>query len=169
MGAKIHSRRAFIGGVIAATVGSSTAAFAIPFPAVVFPSIRGGPDAPALYRGDLVFVNAWASWCPPCREEIPAFARLAQTFASHGLSVIGIDQGETFDTVASFVAELAIPYPVLIDRRQVLSELLGIRELPFTIIVDRRGMIAKTIVGAMSYAKMESEANRSGLDQRIGS
>lgn len=61
--------------------------------------------------------------------------------------MIGIDQGGGFDTVATYAEQLAIPYPVLVDRRQVLSDLFGIEQLPFTIIVDRRGMVAKTIVG----------------------
>lgn len=79
------------------------------------------------------------------------------------MTVVGIDQGESTEAVATFAHKFAIPYPVLLDGHQVLSALFLMQQLPFTIIVDVRGGVAKTVLGAMSFDRMVTEASRIGL------
>ena len=122
------------------------------------PDLDGKPQPLEQWRGKVLVVNFWATWCTPCREEIPLFVRLQNEYAARGVQFIGIAIDQP-DKVKPFAAELAMNYPNLIgDVDSIeLGRRLGNRAgvLPFTVIFKRDGSIATTEVGAVKQAKLE--------------
>jgi thiol-disulfide isomerase/thioredoxin len=123
-----------------------------------FPDLKGEAQAIEQWRGKVVVVNFWATWCAPCREEIPMFVRLQEKYRSRGLQFVGIaidDAGK----VAPYAAELRMNFPVLISGASgiELTRSLGNRAgvLPFTVVVTRDGKIARTETGAAKEAQIE--------------
>lgn len=100
------------------------------------------------YKGKIVFVNFWATWCGPCRMEIPHFIELMDQY-SDDFTVLGIalDPRE-FDKVPAFAEQMGINYPVLYDRSGVSNMYGGIRSIPTTFVVNRQGRVVERIVGS---------------------
>ena len=127
---------------------------------------RGQPAGPednnqplSQWLGKVMVVNFWASWCEPCRKEIPEFIEFQEKFRTNGLVFVGIavDQKER---AAAFSKEIGINYPVLVGdmKAMALAEAAGNRQgaLPFTVIIDRSGKITGTKLGRLSQSKLES-------------
>jgi thiol-disulfide isomerase/thioredoxin len=125
-------------------------------PAASYPVKRldGGSDSLASYRGKVVLVNLWASWCAPCRSESPALEQLYQENRSRGLVVLGIDQGESAEAASAFARELHLAYPILLDEGQQYGRAYAAVGLPTSIVVDRTGHIVRGIDGEMTLAQM---------------
>jgi thiol-disulfide isomerase/thioredoxin len=122
------------------------------------PDLTGDRATLERWRGKVVVVNFWASWCPPCREEIPGLLRIQERFAANGLQVVGI----AVDSVAKSrqaAGEMGISYPVLIAETQIIeiTRRLGNRAggLPFTVVLDREGRLVTTHLGLLSEAQLE--------------
>lgn len=99
-------------------------------------------------RGQPVVINFWASWCPPCRAEMPALEQLQQQYAANGLVVLGVDQGETAETVIRFARGVVdTTFPLVLDQRMEVAELYGVRALPTTFFVDKTGRIRDVRIG----------------------
>lgn len=111
------------------------------------------------WKGKLVVINFWATWCPPCREEIPHFVELQEHYSSDGLQFIGIALQEA-DEIQDFLAEFKVNYPSLVDNGDVtkLAKKLGndIGALPYTVVIDRAGKIVFTKRGPLSKSETES-------------
>jgi thiol-disulfide isomerase/thioredoxin len=122
------------------------------------PDLAGGRTTIERWRGKVVVVNFWASWCPPCREEIPGLLRIQQKFAANGVQVVGIavDSEAKSRQAAS---EMGISYPVLVAEVQIIdvTRQLGNRAggLPFTVVLDREGRLVATHLGLLSEAQLE--------------
>jgi len=101
------------------------------------------------YKGKLVFVNFWATWCGPCRMEIPHFIDLIEKYGDDGFVVLGIalDPRE-FNKVPGFVDQMGINYPILLDKSGVSQLYGGIRSIPTTFVVNRSGKVVQQIVGS---------------------
>jgi thiol-disulfide isomerase/thioredoxin len=127
--------------------------------ALSLPDAEGVTQQLGQWRGKVVVVNFWATWCEPCREEMPEFVRVQRELGPKGLQFVGIavDQG---DKVAAFAKELGLNYPALVGGYDAmeLSRNLGNRlvALPFTIIIDRQGRIAHTQLGQLKKAQLLS-------------
>jgi thiol-disulfide isomerase/thioredoxin len=117
-----------------------------------FPDLGGHPQTLRQWSGQVLVVNFWATWCAPCREEIPLFVRLQQAHGARGLQFVGIaiDQPEN---VRAFAAEFNMNFPVLIggldaiDRARALGNKAGV--LPFTVVIGRDGVLVSTETGAV--------------------
>lgn len=109
------------------------------------------------HRGDVVLVNFWATWCPPCREETPGLIRVARRYAPQGLSVAGISMDEGGAApVRQFVREYGISYPVMMpDSNFLLAN--EVESLPTTLLIDRQGRLAKTYVGGVPEREFRSD------------
>lgn len=120
--------------------------------------LDGKPQALAQWRGKVMVVNFWATWCPPCRAEMPEFVKLQGKYGENGLIFVGIALDEK-DKVQAFADEIGVNYPVLLGELEAvgLSRKLGNRlgGLPFTVIIDRSGRIAATEMGELSPARLE--------------
>jgi thiol-disulfide isomerase/thioredoxin len=118
-------------------------------PALVLTQLDGGTWRMEDHRGQVVLVNYWATWCGPCREEMPGLVRLSEELGPEGLAVVGvsIDEGSR-EKVQQFVEEFHVTYPVAFPAS--LSPMAqGMAGVPTTILVDRDGRVAKTYVGAV--------------------
>lgn len=110
------------------------------------------------WNGQVIVVNFWATWCPPCRKEMPAFIELQETYAAQGLQFVGIALDET-SKVQDFVDSLGVDYPILVGGNDAIkvSDAYGNRlgALPYTAVVDREGIIVKTFRGEVSKSSVE--------------
>jgi thiol-disulfide isomerase/thioredoxin len=120
------------------------------------PSLSGGSSELAAYRGKVVVMNLWATWCPPCRAEMPDLQRLADAYKGRNVVVIGVDQGESAQRVAAFAKSLGIRYPILLDQSQQYGRVYAALGLPTTVVVDPDGVIARAFDGPLSYQQMVS-------------
>jgi len=121
--------------------------------------LGGGQVTLSELRGKGVVINLWASWCPPCRAEMPAIQRVYEKTRGRGLEVLAVNT--TFQDserdAAGFVQELGLTFPVPLDRSGAVSRQYQLRALPSTFFVDRKGIIRKVIIGGpMSDATIQT-------------
>jgi thiol-disulfide isomerase/thioredoxin len=117
---------------------------------------RGRSVSLSDYRGKIVVMNLWATWCPPCRAEMPDLSRLAAAYAPSGVVVLGVDQGESPQRAAAFARSLRIGYPIWIDDEQRYGRIFTALGLPTTVFIGRDGVIATGFDGALSYEQMRA-------------
>jgi thiol-disulfide isomerase/thioredoxin len=125
---------------------------------LVLPDSEGRQQALSQWRGKVLVVNFWATWCAPCREEMPQFVKAQARDVDKGVQFVGIavdDPGK----VRAFVKEIGLNYPALIGGYGAieLSKSLGndLSALPFTIVVDRQGRVAHTQLGPVKSARLD--------------
>ncbi len=110
------------------------------------------------FAGSVVVVNAWASWCPPCREEIPGIIVTAGLTRSLGVIVLGLNVSDDASAASAFIADSGMNYPSIVDPEgTLLTTIPGVppQALPSTIIMDRAGRIAVRIIGPVSGDSLE--------------
>lgn len=104
------------------------------------------------HRGKVVMVNFWATWCEPCRDEMPALQRAQQSLADKGLVVLTVNVGDSEEKAAAFFQQAGLFLPVLFDKDWSVSRSLWkVRMLPSTFIVDRKGAIRYSILGEVDW------------------
>jgi thiol-disulfide isomerase/thioredoxin len=108
------------------------------------------------YRGFIVVMNLWASWCPPCRAEMPDLQRLADADERSGIAVVGVNEGESPQRARVFAQSLGIRFPIWIDAAQRYGRIFGALGLPTTVIVDRRGVMIRGFDGALTLDQMRA-------------
>jgi peroxiredoxin len=117
---------------------------------------RGSPVSLPQYRGRIVVMNLWASWCPPCREEMPDLQRLSDAYASRGLTIVGINEGESAQRARAFATALHIRFPIWMDTAERYGRTYTALGLPTTVIVDRRGVVVRGFDGALTFEQMKA-------------
>jgi thiol-disulfide isomerase/thioredoxin len=126
--------------------------------ATTLPDLQGKNQSISQWKGKVLVVNFWATWCEPCRREMPEFIELQNELRDQGLLFIGIAMDEA-SKVEQFNKEIGVNYPVLLGGIEAmeLAEAAGNRYavLPFTVILNRKGEIASTHVGRISRDKLE--------------
>ena len=142
------------------TLGRGSSAVGQPAAALVgttLPDPDGKDQALSQWSGKVLVVNFWATWCAPCREEMPMFMRFQRELGPKGLQFVGIAVDQP-DKVKQFAGELQLNYPALIGGygAMELSKVMGnsVMALPFTVIVDREGRVAHTQLGALKEAQL---------------
>jgi thiol-disulfide isomerase/thioredoxin len=127
--------------------------------ALSLPDTAGKEQSFGQWKGKLLIVNFWATWCEPCRDEMPQFVETQQRFGANGLQFVGIAIDQA-DKVQQFATEIHLNYPALIGGYGAieLSKTLGNRlgALPFTVIVDRSGHIVHTQLGRLNESQLQS-------------
>lgn len=105
------------------------------------------------YRGKVIMLNLWATWCPPCRREIPSMESIFQDLRDKGFVVLAVNQFETPDHVFSYMGQLSVypTFPVLFDRDSKVSELYGVKGLPTTLLINRQGQVAYRAIGGRDF------------------
>jgi thiol-disulfide isomerase/thioredoxin len=119
--------------------------------------VNGGTLDLASLRGHDVLLNLWATWCGPCRREMPALERLAREQAGT-LVVIAVDQGEEPATAREFAKAFGVTFPVAADREQQLGTQLHLAGMPSSFFIDKRGVIREAVDGEMTYDTMRAKA-----------
>ena len=108
------------------------------------------------FKGKVLIINFWATWCPPCEEEIPKLNQLHKRYKNEGLVVIGIAlDKDSLNLVEPFVREKRIGYPILMGNEQVLRDMEDFSGVPTTLIVDQKGNIKKKYDGAFDKDDLE--------------
>ena len=103
------------------------------------------------YRGQIVVLNFWATWCPPCVEETPSLEQFAEKMRDHGVIVLSVSVDENQKALQDFIQEYHISYPVGRDPDRSLAARYGTFQFPETYILDRRGLVAEKVVGATDW------------------
>jgi cytochrome c biogenesis protein CcmG, thiol:disulfide interchange protein DsbE len=125
-----------------------------PAPDIMLPALSGGDFKLSEQRGKPVVLNFWATWCPPCRAELPEFRSANERYASQ-VAIVGVNQAEPAETVAKLATELGITFPVPLDQRGNVSRAYGVRSLPTTFFIDRSGVIRQIHAGPLTEATLE--------------
>ena len=148
-----------LAGGVAFAVWDQTPRDATKLLALSLPDTSGQQQSLAQWRGKVVVVNFWATWCEPCRKEMPEFVRVQRELGPRGLQFVGIAVDQR-DKVEQFAKELDLNYPALIGGYDVvdLSKSLGnqLSALPFTIVIDRQGNVATTQLGPFKPDKLRA-------------
>jgi peroxiredoxin len=124
-----------------------------PFPVdFTLPDLQGNAVSLSNLRGKVVLLNFWATWCYPCRIEMPSMQALYQDYRDQGFTILAISsdvKGE--DVVAPFVAEYGLTFPVLLDPGNVVGTRLRVPGIPMSYLLDKHGRIAGTEIGARNW------------------
>jgi cytochrome c biogenesis protein CcmG/thiol:disulfide interchange protein DsbE len=138
-----------------------------PAPALDLERLDGsGRSTLAGWRGDVVVLNYWASWCKPCREEAPTLEAFQRDFRRDGVVVVGVDVKDVTPDAQAFIDEYGLEYPMLRDPDGSSQREFGVEAYPETIVIDRSGRIAALERGPIDRAWLEehvrplAEANR---------
>ena len=128
-------------------------------PDFTLPAVDGKQVSLQDYRGKVVFLNFWATWCIPCREEMPALERLHQTYRqSQDFAVISIDYKESAEQVKAFFQKHALTFPALLDQSGSVSRDYLVSGMPTTYLIGRDGMLLARGVGGRDWTRAEALA-----------
>lgn len=129
-----------------------------PAPELELPHLGAdGTSRLADWRGKVVVLNFWASWCPPCRDESPLLERWHRRLERGGGTVVGVDVQDVTSDALRFAREYRLTYPMLRDREGDSGRPFEVRGYPETLVIDRRGRIAAVVRGPVDEAFMERE------------
>ena len=118
-------------------------------------AVNGKTEALTDYRDKVVLVNNWATWCPPCKAEIPTLEAYYQAHAVNGFMIVGIEAGEPQSDVSKFVQEHNMTYPAWFDLKTAALDAFKNQNLPSSYVIDRKGAIRLAWVGEISQAMLE--------------
>ncbi|HYY69845.1 MAG TPA: TlpA disulfide reductase family protein [Terriglobales bacterium] len=124
-------------------------------------SLEGKPVRLSDFRGKAVLLNFWATWCAPCKVEMPWFVDLQKQYGTQGLQVIGVamdDSGE--EAIAKFAGEMGVNYPVLIGKEAVGDAYGGVEFLPTTFFIDRQGRVVDRVFGLVGHSDIEDNIKK---------
>jgi cytochrome c biogenesis protein CcmG/thiol:disulfide interchange protein DsbE len=131
-----------------------------PAPDFTLTALDGQPLRLADYKGKVVLLDFWATWCAPCRSEIPKFVTWQKQYGPQGLQVIGISMDDSDKPVPGFVQQFQIDYPVALGDAKLADQYGGVLGLPVTFVIDRDGRIHHKHVGLTDTALLEGEIKR---------
>jgi peroxiredoxin len=118
-----------------------------------FPGLDGKQVSLGDQKGKIVLVNVWATWCPPCVEEMPSMEKLYQKFKGQDFEILAISIDETgLKAVAPFMKKTRLTFPALIDSKGTIKTSYGITGVPESFIIDKQGFLIKKIVGPVNWA-----------------
>jgi len=127
--------------------------------------LDGNPHRLSDYRGKVVIVNFWATWCPPCRAEMPSMQRAWEQLQKQGIVMLGINVGEDEDTIFQFTADYPVEFPLLLDQESTVIDQWPVLGLPTTFVVDPEGRIAYRAIGGREWDDPELLAQVRKLQQ----
>lgn len=142
-------------GVLSSALADST----------VLHPVKGQPQAPDFelkdidgkmhrlsdYRGKVVIVNFWATWCPPCRFELPSMEKLWENTQDEGVIMLAVDLGEDEDTIFSFTSDYPVSFPLLMDRDSSVTKKYSVLGIPTSFVIDPQGRIIYRAVGPREW------------------
>jgi peroxiredoxin len=119
--------------------------------------LTGQPLALSNYKGKVVLLDYWATWCTPCRGEIPHFVEFQDNYSGQGLQVLGVSMDDDVKPVREFYQQYKMNYPVAMGSAELADSYGGILGLPVTFLIDRDGRIAAKYVGAVDVSVIENK------------
>ena len=127
--------------VFAASSLASSGLTGQPAPDFALKSSSGDNLRLSEHRGDVVMVNFWATWCGPCRQEMPLLDELYSRYQRVGFSLLGVNIDDNSSKAMNMISELGVSFPVLFDSRKEVSKLYDVDAMPVTVIIDREGTV----------------------------
>jgi peroxiredoxin len=125
-------------------------------PDFTFSDLNGVKVSLAAYRGKVVMVNIWATWCPPCRQEMPSMQRLYEKFKGENFEILAVSiDSEGREAVAPFMRKMNLTFPALLDPGETIRPLYGITGVPESFIIDKKGIVVEKIIGPANWATPE--------------
>ena len=125
----------------------------LPAPDFTFPGLDGKMVRLSDYKGKVVLVNIWATWCPPCVDEMPSMEKLYQKFKGKNFEILAVSIDEPgLKAVAPFMKKSNLTFPALIDSEGTIKAVYGITGVPESFIIDQQGILIKKIVGPVDWA-----------------
>ena len=129
-----------------------------PAPEFSLESLEGKTVRLADFRGKAVLLNFWATWCQPCKIEMPWFEQLQKQYGPQGLQVVGIAMDDASkEDIARFAKDMGVNYPILLGKESVGDAYGGVQFLPSTFFIDRDGKIVNRVFGLKSRSEIEDE------------
>jgi peroxiredoxin len=122
-------------------------------PALALEDMEGRPHRLETYRGKVVLVNFWATWCEPCREEMPSIERLRRSMDGRPFAVLAVNLGEPVSRIRAFLEKMPVGFPVLLDRDTAVAKAWKARILPATYIVGPDGKIRYAHLGELDWSQ----------------
>ncbi len=126
-----------------------------PAPELALQNVNGNIEDLEDYRQQVVLVNNWATWCPPCKAEIPTLEEYYKAHKEEGFVIIGVEAGEPQSEVAQFVESSVITYPIWIDLKNASLQAFGASGLPNSFVIDRSGTVRLAWVGEINREMLE--------------
>jgi peroxiredoxin len=127
-------------------------------PDFTLPDATGNRVTLSALRGQVVLLNFWATWCPPCNAEIPLLGELQERYRASGLVVLGVSMDEHgWTSVRPWLSMRAVRYPMMIGDSRVAESYGGVKSLPTTFLIARDGRIAKTVIGLFNKGSYEAD------------
>ena len=125
-------------------------------PNFTFPDINGREVSLSSQRGKVVLVNVWATWCPPCRREMPSMQRLYEKFKGKNFEILAVSiDSEGREAVEPFMRKMNLTFPALLDPGETIRPLYGITGVPESFIIDQQGILVEKIIGPINWATPE--------------
>ena len=144
-------------------------------PDFTLPTMDGDTSSLSQYRGQVVLLNFWATWCPPCVHEMPSMERIYQDLRARGFVVLGVSvdvdpgepdaQGRSQGIVREYVDRLGVTFPILLDPNGTVEDVFNVSGLPTTYVIGRDGRIEGRVVGAREW---DSEEYRARIEELLG-
>ncbi|MEW5872601.1 MAG: redoxin domain-containing protein [Chloroflexota bacterium] len=133
-------------------------------PAVDFElgDLSGEPLKLSSLQGKVVLLNFWASWCTPCRAEMPLFQQVQSQYPDE-LVVVGVNNGESEKAAGDFAAEVGVPFPILLDAQGEVGRAYQVNMLPITYLIDQQGMIRFRHIGQITETQLASYLDALGV------
>jgi thiol-disulfide isomerase/thioredoxin len=126
-----------------------------PAPELVVTVLDGDPVSLRDYHGKVMLVNLWATWCPPCKAEMPTLEAFYQKYKADDFVIIGINDGESHDLVLPFVKNYSLTFPIWLDEGYLSEKAFKTINLPSSYVIDRNGTVRLMWIGAISRKVLE--------------
>lgn len=125
-------------------------------PEVTLTDTRGETHSLSHYRGQVVLVNLWATWCPPCKEEMPALQAFYEKYSDKGFTIIAINDGDPKQDVLQFEQDYGLSFPIWLDPQYYATEqAFKTMNLPSSFVIDREGVVRLQWVGGVNFKTLD--------------
>jgi len=138
-------------------IGGSRIGIGASAPEFTLQSVDGGTHALSDYRGQIVFLNFWATWCPSCEGEMPTIESVYEAYRDEGFIVLAINAGESTGSIRGFQQEEGLTFPLLIDSGESVTGSYEIRALPTSLLVDQEGVISRIYSGPITHGQLAED------------
>ena len=153
----LWSRNEAASGLASSSNGNSVVPVSVNYPApqLSLQNINGDTNSLEDFRENVVLVNNWATWCPPCKAEMPTLEKYYETHAQEGFTIVAIEAGDAKDQVMQFTESLNLKFAVWLDPRRDSLSAFGNGNLPNSYVIDRQGMVRYAWTGEINLAMLE--------------
>lgn len=137
----MRNRIAALAAVLTLALPALLGAADVQAPAFSLQSVNGSPVSLAQFKGDVVMINFWASWCGPCRQEMPLLDSIYKQYKDMGFTLLGVNVEPNAQSADAWLKHTPVSYPILFDPKSQVSQLYQVQAMPTTVIIDRQGIV----------------------------